>query len=611
MTNIVGTLFPPATRMRARGKFRLPVTSGLVLLILAVAMPFVAFINIGLNKAQKNVMDRLVFKSGTIIHDLETNIRTHLNPVKAQSGGLARFLAKNEDTLNDPKKFQRLISGALSGLPQVREIDFIDPRGMVYRLNKNSERLKVSNWSENPEVQRLLSNARKGFEPNWANFFFAESTERSLMNFHQPLMINGRFAGVLVSVVSYQSLSDAIVEPNNPQQRNAFILYGPRHVIAHRNLGSINVDLSDNQPLPTIKQIMDPVLGGYFGKLRRNTQSFGDAMHTVVEVSGAQYFLVHKNVTGFGKEPWLAGTYLPLSVLDTELDQIKQFRVYGLIISILALAAAYFLSSRIVRPIGELASAARHIHEKGFVTRGENDIKGSFFRELDDAASAFNVMRQGLGRLDAYVPEGVTDKLLEEGGQAIEAEQREVTVLFTDIIGFTRTSTELQAAQVANLLNVLFSLLADCVRAENGTIDKYIGDSMMAFWSEQDDQSDHAERAFRAALEMASRLRRLNKSRREEGLDPIRLRIGLHTGPVVVGNIGAPGRYNFTLIGDTVNVAERVERLSKEHIREDQDAIVFVTKQTLDCIGQDTKEFSIGSHLLRGRGEPIEIFCFA
>ncbi|MDA0652542.1 MAG: adenylate/guanylate cyclase domain-containing protein, partial [Proteobacteria bacterium] len=427
---------------------------------------------------------------------------------------------------------------------------------------------------------------------------------------YQPLAIRGRFAGLLVSVVSYQSLSDAIIEPNNARLRNAYILHDQRYVLAHRNFSSINVTLSDSQPLPTIGQIKDPVLNDYFGKDQPIPKSIGDSLYNIVDVSGVQYFVVYKNISGYDKKPWLVGTYFPLSVVDAELDQIHQFRILSLTILFLGLAAAYFIGRRVTKPIRDIASAARASLQQGFSLEDGKNIGGSVFRELDDAAHAFNTMRSGLGHLSTYVPEGVTEQVLEKDGQSLVAEQHDVTVMFTDIVGFSTISAKLPAAEVAELLNIHFSLLADCVRAEGGTIDKYIGDSMMAFWLAREDRCDHAEKAFSAALAMASRLRMFNKERREKGLEPIRLRIGLHTGPVIVGNIGAPGRYNYTLIGDTVNVAERVEKLSKEHIREDQDAIVFVTKETLQCIGQETKEFSIGSHLLRGRGEPIEIFCF-
>ncbi len=131
---------------------------------------------------------------------------------------------------------------------------------------------------------------------------------------------------------------------------------------------------------------------------------------------------------------------------------------------------------------------------------------------------------------------------------------------------------------------------------------------MMAFWGAPEDQPDHAERAFRAALEIASRIRLHNARRKEDGLDPVRLRIGLHTGLAIVGNIGAPGRVDYTVVGDTVNVAQRIESLSKELHEETSDAVILISSDTIDALGGGLQDFSVGSHVLRGRYGPIEIF---
>jgi class 3 adenylate cyclase len=119
------------------------------------------------------------------------------------------------------------------------------------------------------------------------------------------------------------------------------------------------------------------------------------------------------------------------------------------------------------------------------------------------------------------------------------------------------------AAEIADFLNHHFALVAKCVEAEGGTVDKYIGDSVMAFWGAPEPQPDHTERACRAAIGVSIALKSDNMARKREGKPPVRVRIGVHTGEVVVGNIGAPGRINYTIVGDTVNAASRLEQLCK------------------------------------------------
>src|SRR5204863_7956215 len=138
------------------------------------------------------------------------------------------------------------------------------------------------------------------------------------------------------------------------------------------------------------------------------------------------------------------------------------------------------------------------------------------------------------------------------------------------------------------------------------TVDKYIGDSVMAFWGAPAMQTDHAVRACRAAKAIAAILREDNERRAAKDLKPVRLRIGIHTGPAVVGNVGAPGRINYTLIGDTVNTAQRLEQLGKE-VASDRDVIVLASAATAAKLPADIAREALGKRLLRGIGE-VEIY---
>ena len=193
---------------------------------------------------------------------------------------------------------------------------------------------------------------------------------------------------------------------------------------------------------------------------------------------------------------------------------------------------------------------------------------------------------------------------------------REVTVLFTDIPGFTSLSETLDANQVSDLLNHHFSLIAECVDANDGTIDKYIGDSVMAFWGAPSRQNDHAVLALQTVRAIAEKIHADNAKRSAEGLPPIRVRIGLHSGPALAGNIGAPGRINYTLVGDTVNAANRLEQLGKE-IDPDAEVIALASGDTVEDARQasgsdgavDLGRMSVvGERTLRGRATPVTVY---
>jgi class 3 adenylate cyclase len=130
----------------------------------------------------------------------------------------------------------------------------------------------------------------------------------------------------------------------------------------------------------------------------------------------------------------------------------------------------------------------------------------------------------------------------------------------------------------------------------------------MAFWGAPTLQPDHAQRAVRAAQHIARTLRDDNERRSEKGLRPVRVRIGVHSGTVIVGNVGAPGRVNYTLIGDTVNIAQRLETLAKDFDPGTGETIVLLSGDTAALLGREFSLKSLGSHLLRGQTEAIEVY---
>ena len=218
-------------------------------------------------------------------------------------------------------------------------------------------------------------------------------------------------------------------------------------------------------------------------------------------------------------------------------------------------------------------------------------------------------MLDGLRWFERYVPKTLVSRLMRvQGRNAVVSHQREVTVLFTDIVGFTGLSERMSATQVADLLNDHFSLLAACIEAEGGTVDKFIGDSVMAIWGAPESYHDGAARACRAALAIADAVRADNAMRGRPGKPRVRVRIGVHTGPVVVGNIGSPGRVNYTVVGDTVNTAKRLDELGKVLADDDETVPILISAETADALDGFDME-PMGARRIRGRSEPVRVFA--
>jgi len=268
---------------------------------------------------------------------------------------------------------------------------------------------------------------------------------------------------------------------------------------------------------------------------------------------------------------------------------------------VLAILAAVLLGRRIARPVIQLSAAASHIGKLEISETAE--LPGSLFRELNDQARAFNEMLRGLRWFEIYLPKKLVGRLISDDAAMPASVEREVTVMFTDIVGFTGLSEGSPAPEIAEFLNRHFALLAACIEDEDGTVDKFIGDSIMAFWGAPDQLPDHAERASRAVAVDAE-----NENRRAAGEPPVRVRIGLHSGPVTVGNIGAPGRINYTIIGDTVNIAQRLEQLGKEVEIGESAVVVLVSAATAERLGPEITCSALGGFQLRGRNATIDVF---
>ncbi len=229
------------------------------------------------------------------------------------------------------------------------------------------------------------------------------------------------------------------------------------------------------------------------------------------------------------------------------------------------------------------------------------------FNEMGDSLLQKQRIQSAFGR---YVNDYLLAQLLDEPeGAELAGIEREVTILFADIRGFTRLSEGLEAPRVVALLNEVFQLVSDRILERGGTIDKFMGDSVMAYFGAPVPNPDHAQRALSAAVDIIRCIEERNQ--RSDGLDPsttssipVRVGIGVHTGSVVVGNIGSDRRTDFTAVGDAVNVAHRLEKLASP-------GEILVSEAVKQRVGSVFHLRCVGTRQLPGRQEPVELFAVA
>jgi adenylate cyclase len=214
-------------------------------------------------------------------------------------------------------------------------------------------------------------------------------------------------------------------------------------------------------------------------------------------------------------------------------------------------------------------------------------------------------MRQIFGR---YVADDVVNVLLDEENKVdLAGEMKTVTVLFSDIRGFTTLSEKLTPHEVVEMLNAYFTRTCEPILAQGGTLDKYIGDAVMAVFGSTVPYPDHARRALKAALGMQKEAEAFKewflKRFPDRGLAEFKIGVGLYTGEALVGNIGAPKRLEFATIGDTVNAASRLEGVTKE-----MKVVVAAAETTVKAAGEGVRVGKVETMTVKGRAEPIRIY---
>jgi adenylate cyclase len=202
-----------------------------------------------------------------------------------------------------------------------------------------------------------------------------------------------------------------------------------------------------------------------------------------------------------------------------------------------------------------------------------------------------------------YVPPELVDEMVKDPeAYSMKAANKELTVMFCDMRGFTKMSEKMEPTQLQELLNAVFNRLTDIISGNRGTIDKYMGDCVMAFWGAPVDLPNHAHLAVKSAMEMANAVRRINEEHRAKGIPEIGIGIGLNTGTMCVGDMGSENRRAYTVIGDAVNLGSRLEGLSKAY------GVDIVVSETTRKLAPDFAWQELDRVRVKGKEQAVAIF---
>jgi adenylate cyclase len=210
-----------------------------------------------------------------------------------------------------------------------------------------------------------------------------------------------------------------------------------------------------------------------------------------------------------------------------------------------------------------------------------------------------------LSNLKRFLPSQIAERVYQRGDEALSPVSREVTVMFTDIRDFTAQSERMEPREVLRFLDDYFGHMSQIVRGHDGVVSKFIGDGMLAFWGVPEANPKHAEGALRAALDMRKKLVELNAARANEGLTPIHIGVGVHTGVVAAGLLGRADAplSEYTVIGDAVNLASRIEGLNKKLGTD-----LLVSEETFRAAGDRFDGQLLGEEHVKGRERPVVLY---
>ncbi len=279
-------------------------------------------------------------------------------------------------------------------------------------------------------------------------------------------------------------------------------------------------------------------------------------------LAGVQYIGAFQVVGSEEGPEWIAAV---LMREDEVLQVVASTQRSTVMLGVLFLSVAVVLGSVVAHRVsGPLNVVARDLEQVGRFELSPGASPSSFVEEIAVVGSSVDRMKAGLRSFSRYVPTEVVGDLLARGEDArLGVQHRRLTIHFSDVAGFSRIAEKLPPERLIEQLSEYLLAMSAILREEHGTIDKFLGDGILAFFNAPHEVPDHARRACMAAVRSMARLEELNRAWEAAGKSTFRVRIGLHVGDTLVGNIGTPERFDYTVMGAPVNLASRLESLNK------------------------------------------------
>jgi len=540
-----------------------------------------------------------------VINEAEQVSVNFFQPIEGQASWLANEIASGGVNPDVSFQFAQMAKGVVSSLPQVTAISYQKPDGSGVFYEAGNQKLHTVNWPENWQVGLNRSETNPQTRPPGDGLWVLRP---SVLNgvpestFIYPVRTEEGDLGVIAFRVNVAQLSDRVAEDATLGNFDLvrFILFNERTVMAHPELKGMS-ELNR----PSIDDIKDP----YLKKL--STAERVD-LTLVNDLEGIQTFAIeHDNETrvfAIKEDSYrrsggnvLIGVHFSAETASVEIRRLFSVGIIGLGLLLASMLGAYLLGRWAAKPIQELSEAAQLVQENKL-----DEVKllpGNPVVELSSALGAFNGMVDGLKERERirdlfgkYVPQDVADLLVADDKIAKPADAT-ATVLFLDLVGFSAISEKLTPAELVETMNSFFSEAVAIIEKEEGIVTQFQGDAILAVFNVPVEREDHVNAAIRTAVAITKILDVQNF-----GGQKLDCRIGINTGPLVAGAIGAKDRLSYTVYGDAVNVAARLEQMNKKY----KTRILVAEKTVEQASGFEFEK--VGTLPIRGRKKDVKTY---
>lgn len=428
----------------------------------------------------------------------------------------------------------------------------------------------------------------------WPEVYVSGNSARPVVAVTYPVTDReGRVSRVVGANVPLARLNRFMLQTRPTASSFVLLLNGRGEVMANAIGPAIRPGLKDGR-LAMPADLGVPGLAEAVARIQQNR-----TLPTAVTIAGQSY---RAQLTPLGGYDWSTVVLIPD---DEALDQLRNLLTIAVLVIVALLLAAVVvllrLSHTLSLPLSRLAAEAGYI--RAFELESFHGVK-SRITEVAQLSGALESAIEALKGFKRYVPADLVRKLLTSPEFArVGGHEAELTVMFTDIFGFTAIAERLPPRELLSQVSEYLELMTRVIMKHGGTVDKYIGDAVMAFWGAPEPVEDGTGRACRAALECQQQLAEANARWAKEGRPQLITGIGINVGHVVVGNFGSSDRLNYSLLGDGVNLAARIEKLNRDY-----DTRILISARAFEKIDGKMVTRMVDSVQIKGRSQPERIY---